>query len=239
MIISSFNKAASLTEWHGFSLKWYKQLLNLDEVKLAAWHTLVIALASSTLSLVLGTMFAIRTNTKQEKLAGMLFLPNLIFPDIVIAIGILSIFKALNLTLGFTSLVIGHTVIGLVFVVPIIRTKYLEINRYLLEASADLGAGGITTFRKVTLPLLKPALVSAGLMAFTLSLDDFIIAFFCSGNGDILTLSLFVYHNLRRETKHVISALSACIVLLSALLVFGTTLVQNAAIKTGKESDES
>jgi spermidine/putrescine transport system permease protein len=134
------------------------------------------------------------------------------------AIGILSVFTFFQIPLGYLSLITGHTVIGLGFVIPIVRARFVELDPILTEASLDLGASYAQTFRKVLLPLLMPSLVSSALLVFTLSLDDFMIAFFCSG-PKVQTLSVYVYSMIKGGVDPTINAISALFLLFSSLLV--------------------
>ena len=140
-------------------------------------------------------------------------------PEIVLAVGILSVFTYFKISLGYGSLIIGHTLLGMGFVIPIIRARFMELDPVLTEASMDLGATYFQTLRKVIVPLLLPSLIASGLIVFTLSLDDFLISFFCSGSS-VQTLSTFVYSKVQSIVDPSINALSACLLLASSVLVF-------------------
>jgi len=130
----------------------------------------------------------------------------------------LSLFSLLDLPLGYKSLIVGHTVLGLGFVVPIVGSRFHQIDPILTEASLDLGASQWQTMRRVVFPLLMPGFIAAGLLVFTLSLDDFVISFFCSGTH-VETLSVYVFNQIKNMINPRINALSTCMLLLSSLSV--------------------
>lgn len=218
LAIFSFNHAQYPVEWTGFSLRWYKALWHNPEVLEAAKNSFIVGVASTFLSVVFGTAFVFAS--KWWRYAGWynIFYANILLPDIVLAIGILSFFTFCAIPVGYVSLISGHTLIGLGFVVPILRARFVELDPILTEASLDLGATYLQTFAKVILPLMKPALVASALLAFTLSLDDFLIAFFCSGPS-VQTLSVYVYSKARTGIDPSINALSAIFLMVSSILV--------------------
>ncbi len=221
ILVNSCNASPLASSWMGFTLKWYKQLLESPEIGIALLNSLFVALASTTLSVILGTSFVL--GTLDQKLAKLdaLFYPNIFTPDIVLAVSVLALFKFFGIPCGFTSLIIGHTALGLVFVIPLLRTRMEELDKNLIEASLDLGADHWYTTKKILLPLLKPAIITSAFMSFTLSLDDFFVSFFCSGN-EIETLSMYIFSHLRTNSSPVLSALSICMVFISfGILVFG------------------
>lgn len=218
LIMNSFNGSELASKWSGITLSWYQELFNSPEIASATWNSLVVAITSTTLCIILGTSFVIGTLRNKITFSDALFYPNIFTPDIVLALTVLSLFKFLGLACGFTSLIIGHTAIGLVFVIPIIRTRINELDKNLIEASLDLGANYLYTTQKIILPLLMPAIVTAAFMAFTISLDDFFISFFCSGN-EIETLSLYIFSHQRTQSSPVLSALSTCMIIGSILLL--------------------
>jgi spermidine/putrescine transport system permease protein len=231
LIVNSFNGSPLASKWEGFTTNWYYELFQSPEIAQAVANSLIIALSSTALSIVLGAAFVIGTVRKKIYFADALFYPNIFTPDIVLALSVLSLFKFLGLTCGFTSLIVGHTAIGLVFVIPIIRTRMQEIDARLIEASLDLGANYLYTTQKIILPLLTPALITAAFMAFTISLDDFFISFFCAGN-EIETLSLYIFSHQRTQSSPVLSALSASMILASMLLLLSLFVIQRKLNET-------
>ncbi|KKQ32749.1 MAG: Putrescine transport system permease protein potI [candidate division TM6 bacterium GW2011_GWF2_37_49] len=218
MVLFSFNKTKVSVHWEGFSLCWYKQLFQTPEILDALQVSLIVALFATIISVVLGTLFVVASVWRKSGYLSYLFHANIILPEIIMAIGILSVFTFFQIPLGYLSLITGHTVIGLGFVIPIVRARFVELDPILTEASLDLGASYTHTFKKVLLPLLMPSLVSSALLVFTLSLDDFMIAFFCSG-PKVQTLSVYVYSMIKGGVDPTINAISALFLLFSSLLV--------------------
>ena len=219
LLANSCNSSTMASIWEGFTLKWYAQIISSSEVRYAFFNSIFIASCSTVLSVLLGTMLVLGTIKNKKSFLDALFYPNIFTPDIVLALAILNIFKFLEIPCGFVSLIIGHTAIGLIFVIPLIKTKLNELDSCLVEASLDLGANYWYTTKKILLPLLKPAILTASLMTFTLSLDDFFISFFCAG-PEIQTLSLYVFSRLRTQSSPSLSALSTIMILISFLALF-------------------
>ncbi|KKQ48590.1 MAG: Putrescine transport system permease protein potI [candidate division TM6 bacterium GW2011_GWF2_38_10] len=218
MVLFSFNKSANPMKWGGFSLQWYTQMWNIPEMVAALKTSLIVAAASTLLSLIIGVCFVVAHKWWKSEVLFSFFYVNILLPDIVLAIGVLSIFTFSHIPLGYGSLIVGHTLIGLGFVIPIIRARFVELDPYLTEASLDLGATYFQTFRRVLIPLLMPSLVAAGLLAFTLSLDDFLIAFFCAG-PKVQTLSVYVYSMVKAGVDPTINAISAVLLGVSGILI--------------------
>jgi spermidine/putrescine transport system permease protein len=217
LIIFSFNSAPLPYHWGGFSLHWYHELFQSPEIWIALKNTLIIAFSAVFLSLILGVLFVYwGTHSVLYKMTP-LFVAGVALPEIVMAVGLLSFFSFFSVPLGAFTLIAGHTLLGLGFVIPIIRTRFLELDYRLTEASYDLGASEMQTFFKIILPLLSPALLAAGMLVFILSLDDFLIAFFCSGTYQ--TLSLQIFGMIRLGVSPVINALSTLLLVVSSSLV--------------------
>jgi spermidine/putrescine transport system permease protein len=214
----SFNKSQFSASWEGFSLRWYAKLFHSPEILNALYVSLVVALCSTVLSVLIGTSLIIAAKKWRSWVTHIIFYPNLVIPDIALAIGILSIFAFFRIPLGYGSLIAGHTLIGLGFVVPIVRARFIELDPFLTEASLDLGASNFQTFRKILIPLLKPSLFASALIVFTLSLDDFLIAFFCS-SPKIQTLSIYVYSQMKEGVDPSINALSVLLLAISSVVV--------------------
>ena len=228
ILVHSCNSSLMASAWSEFTLKWYTQLFDSPEIGSAVANSLIVAATSTFLSVVLGTSFVLGTPDKQYAKLDALFYPNIFTPDIVLAVAILALFKILGIPCGFVSLIIGHTAIGLVFAIPLLRTRMEELDKHLIEASLDLGADHWYTAKKILLPLLKPAIITSAFMAFTLSLDDFFISFFCSGN-EIETLSMYIFSHLRTNSSPVLSALSICMFMVSfSILLTGYFVTQRA-----------
>lgn len=218
MVLFSFNRSRISLRWEGFSLHWYQKLFQTPEILDALSVSLVVAFFATILSVVLGTLFVVASVWRKSEYTSWIFYGNILLPEIIMAIGILSIFTFFQIPLGYLSLITGHTIIGLGFVIPVVKARFVELDPILTEASLDLGATYGQTFRKVLLPLLMPSLVASSLLVFTLSLDDFMIAFFCSG-PKVQTLSVYVYSMIKGGVDPTINAVSAIFLALSSLLI--------------------
>ena len=218
MLFFSFNNSRFTIRWAGFSLRWYEKFLSSPEVLSAIQTSLIVAVATTILSLLIGTCFVVAGRWARYRLLPHIFYTNILIPEIVLAIGILSVFTFFQIPLGYGSLIAGHTLLGLGFTIPIIKARFAELDPVLTEASLDLGATHIQTFFKVIIPLLMPSLIASGLLVFTISMDDFLIALFCSG-PTVQTLSVFVYSMIRTGVDPMINAISALFLVVSSLLV--------------------
>lgn len=241
LVVFSFNDSRFLATWSGASLRWYGEMLNDDQVGLALWNSLFVAVVSTVISTILGTLAAMAMEryrfTGQMALDAVLYLP-IIIPEIAMAIMLLVWF---NLTgIGFTpwrvdilgirlsvpiSVIIGHVAFNISFVTVVVRARLAQMDRTLEEAAQDLFANPWKTFTRVTLPMMMPGIVAGALLAFTLSLDDFIITFFTSGAG-FNTLTVYVYGLVKRGITPKINAISTVMVAFSLALVLLSRLLQ-------------
>jgi spermidine/putrescine transport system permease protein len=221
LMILSFNKGGLPTAWTGFSTDWYGRLLESPKIIAAARNSLVVALCSTLVATTIGTLLALgveRRKTSAE-LDALLFTP-MIIPDIVLAIALLSFFTLMKFTLGLHSIILAHVVFNIAFVCAVVRARLKSFDWSLTEASRDLGATALATFRHVTFPLIWPAVVAAALLAFTLSIDEFIIAYFTAGAGQgSTTLPMQIYAMIRFGVTPEINAMATIILLVSFVLV--------------------
>lgn len=229
VVIYSFNAARFGAGWAGFTTRWYGTLLENSAALQAARNTLLLAVLSTVIATVLGTLLAYGLSRfafpGRKLFAQVLYVPVFI-PDIVLAIALLLFFSQVRrwlglFELGLTTMVIAHVTFQISFVCLIVRARLAGLDPALEEAARDLGANEWRTFRHVTLPLLLPGIVAGALLAFTLSLDDFVVSFFTSGPGST-TLPILIYSSVKRGLTPDINALSTLIVLASLL---GTLLV--------------
>lgn len=225
LVLFSFNSKSFPSPWDGFTLHWYHELLESKELWSSFSTSLSVSILSTLLSLFLGICFIyyISRRQKGENLVP-LFYSNLIIPELVLAIGLVSYFGVFQVPLGFQTLLIAHTVLGLGFAIPILYVRYKELPISLVEASLILGAGPTRTFFKITLPLLKPALLASGLLIFVISFDDFLFSYFCAGTS-VETLSLYLISSIRFGISPVVNALSTILLFLTiplALLFFSS-----------------
>lgn len=218
LVALSFNEGGLPTVWTGISVKWYGALFSNRDILSAAFNTLIVALISTTIATLLGTLLALGIETRRRKgraLEALVFAP-MIIPDIVLAIALLSFFSLLKFPMGLHTIILSHVVFNLAFVSAVVRAKLKSFDWSVTEASADLGASAVTTFRRVTLPLIAPAVIAGALLAFTLSVDEFIIAFFTSGAGrSSTTLPMQIFAMIRFGVTPEINALATLVMVVS------------------------
>ncbi len=221
LMVLSFNKSGLPTAWGGFSVEWYGKLASNPKITGAAWNSVVVAVFSTIIATALGTALALgveraRPSSTREAL---LFAP-MIIPDIVLAIALLSFFTLVKFTLGLHSIVIAHVVFNIAFVCAVVRARLKSYDWSLNEASRDLGATAWTTFLRITFPLIVPSVVAAALLAFTLSIDEFIIAYFTAGAGQSsTTLPMQIYAMIRFGVTPEINAMATIVMGISFVLV--------------------
>lgn len=216
----SFNASGLPTAWTGFSTHWYGELLGNSDILGAALNTLIVAVASTFSATLLGTLLAIGVEIRRRKgrfLETVIFAP-MIIPDIVLAIALLSFFSMLDFSMGLHTIIISHTVFNLAFVCAVVRARLKSFDWSIVEASTDLGATASVTLLRVILPVLIPAVVAAALLSFTLSIDEFIIAYFTAGSGrDSITLPMQIFSMIRFGVTPEINALAVLVMTLSVI----------------------
>ena len=220
VVILSFNDSESLFVWKGLSLRWYPELFADTAVMEGLRNTVIVATGATVLATVLGTLMAVGVHryTKGGLIRAFAVAPALL-PDLLLGIGILSVFSLLGLTLGLYSVMMAHTVFAMAFVTAIVLARLAHLDPSLEEASRDLGATASRTFFKVTLPQLAPGIVAGALLAFTLSLDEFVIAFFTAA-PTTPTLPIAIYSMVRFGVTPEINALATVLLLVSVVTVF-------------------
>ena len=229
LIAFSFNNSTSTYQWQGFTLKWYAELFHSSQIWSVLLNSLIVAVSSVLLCLFICILAMWASLQKKFKIFDYFSLIVLI-PEIAIAVALLTIFTYFKIPFGLITLIIGHTLLGLGFAFPLIYNSFADVNKLLIEASLDLGASMRQTFFKVILPILYPALFSCALLIFILSLDDFLISFFCAG-PDSQTLSLYIFAMIRGGLSPTINALSTIILVFSSILVSAYTYVKIRANK--------
>ena len=219
LIAFSFNSKSFPAPWDSFTFHWYKELFHSQALWHAFSNSLIIALSSTFISLMMGVLliFFRASGGRVGKFLS-LYYGNLIVPETVLAVGLLGYFTMLGVPLGMPTLIAAHTVLGLGFVIPVLYSRYQNLDPRLVEASLDLGASPLQTFFKITLPLLRPSMIATGLLIFIISFDDFILSYFCAG-AKIQTLSLYLLAVIRSGLTPVVNALSAVLFLFSCGLV--------------------
>ena len=221
LIVLSFNKSGLPTAWTGFSTEWYGKLIQNPKILSAAGNSLIVAVASTIISTAIGTLLAMGMEEgKPNPWLDALVAAPMIIPDIVLAIALLSFYTLLNMSLGLHSIVLSHAVFNIAFVCMVVRTRLKNFDRSIVEASIDLGASELTTFRRVTLPVIAPGVVAAALLSFTLSIDEFIIAYFTAGAGQgSTTFPMQIYAMIRFGVTPEINAIATIVIGLSFFLV--------------------
>lgn len=226
LIILSFNDNQFGYRWQGFTTRWYHELFQSVEVWTAFKNSLMVASISVTLSILLGSLLVLYV-ARNEKMAKflMVFYANLAVPEIVLAVGILVLAGFVYIPLGITTLIAGHTILGLGYAVPIIYDRFAELDKQLMEASLDLGATPTQAFFTVILPLLYPAVIAASLLIFIISFDDFVISFFCS-SASTQTLPIYIFSRIRAGATPEVNALSTVLLIMSSVMVLFFSLLQ-------------
>lgn len=215
----SFNESGLPTVWSGFSTKWYSALLGNSDILGAAWNTLIVAVFATAIATVLGTLLALGLETRRRNgtaVEALVFAP-MVIPDIVLAVALLSFFSRLDVPLGLHTIIASHVIFDLAFVCSIVRARLKHFDHSVVEASRDLGASAWSTFWRITVPMLLPAIIAGALLAFTLSIDEFIIAFFTAGAGrSSITLPMQIYSMIRFGITPEINALATIVMAVSA-----------------------
>ena len=223
LIVLSFNSSKSRARWGGFTLKWYVNLLEDEAVSSALFNTLAIAVLATVFSTIIGTFTCIAMIGLSKKLRSIIMaITNIpmINADIVTGISLMLLFRFLHIGSGFLTILLAHITFNIPFVMLSVMPRVKNMNFYVYEAALDLGASPLYAFFKTILPELMPGIISGALMAFTMSLDDFIITYFTKGAG-FETLSTLIYNEVKRGIQPEIYALSAIIfvVVLTLLLI--------------------
>lgn len=231
LIVYSFNENRFVSVWTGFSTHWYFEVFKDPAVRSALQTSLWLAIWSTAVATVLGTLTAIAM--ERFKFWGkvtydaILYLP-IIIPDIVMALSTLLFFVLLGISLSRYTVLIAHVAFNISFVAIVVRARLADMDSKLEEAASDLGANPWQTFRRVTIPILLPGIIAGALLAFTLSLDDFVITFFMSGPG-ITTLPVLIFSKIRFGISPEINAISTLMFLGSTILVIISLLIQRRA----------
>jgi spermidine/putrescine transport system permease protein len=228
----SFNRVGMPTAWTGFSTAWYGKLIESPQITSAALNTLIVASASTVIATALGTALALGVSRRRPSSAldALLFAP-MIIPDIVLAIALLSFYTLLGFTLGLHSIILSHVVFNIAFVCAIVRTRLRHFDYSVVEASIDLGASEFVTFLRVTLPMIWPGVLAGALLAFTLSVDEFIIAYFTAGPGSSsTTLPMRIYAMIRFGVTPEINAMATIVMLFSFTLVLVSQRINKGTV---------
>jgi putrescine transport system permease protein len=228
LVIYSFNASRLVTVWAGWSTRWYTELFSNEAMLDAAWTSLRVALISATVATILGTLAAlalVRMGRFRGRLmfSGMIYAP-LILPEVITGLSLLLLFVAVSIDRGFWTVVIAHTTLTMGFVTVVVQARLMGFDRSIEEAAMDLGAPPVRTFFAVTLPLIAPAVAAGWMLAFTLSLDDLVIASFTTGPG-ATTLPIRIYSEVRLGVKPEINAICTIMIVVVAISVIAASLL--------------
>lgn len=230
LAVFSFNDAKSMAKWNGFSLRWYQELFQNERILNALYYTILIAIVASVIATIVGTITAIGIHKmRQGKVRGILlninYLP-VLNPDIVTGVALMSLFVFIKLEFGFITMLLSHIVFDIPYVILAVLPKLKQLPANIEDAAMDLGATPWYALRKVVLPQIKPGIVSGMLIAFTMSIDDFVISFFTTGNG-VTNLAIEVYSMTRRGLTPEINALSTLMFVAVLILLLLSNIAAN------------
>ncbi|MBV9348547.1 MAG: ABC transporter permease subunit [Pseudolabrys sp.] len=236
LVVYSFNHSQLVTVWGGWSLRWYRELLHDEAMLSSVWISLRVAALSATVATVLGTLAAAaltRFGRFRGRLlfSGMIYAP-LVMPEVITGLALLLLFVALDADRGFWTVTIAHTTLTMCFVTIVVQSRLIGFDRSLEEAAWDLGCAPWKAFLVVTLPLIAPAVAAGWLLAFSLSLDDLVIASFTSGPG-ATTLPLRIYSQVRLGVKPEINAICTILIAVVALATVALSLAAKRSALRG------
>lgn len=227
VVVYSFNANSIATVWTGFSVRWFEQVFASEPIRQALWNSLTVAAWSTATAVVVAVLAAvgfIGMRRRSSRFALALISAPLILPEIVLAIALLSLFAWVHVPLGIPAMILAHAVVGLPFALLPIHSRLAGADWTQFEAAADLGADEWRIFRRVTLPMLQPAIVSGAMLCFIVSMDNFVMSFFTSGPGST-TLPLYIWGALRVGLTPEINALSSLILIASIAVLVASHLL--------------
>ncbi len=243
LVIYSFNSSKLVTVWAGFSTKWYGELMRNEAFLDAAWVTIKVAVLSSTFATVLGTLAAyvlVRAGRfwGRTLFSGMIYAP-LVMPEVITGLSLLLLFIGIGLDRGVITIILAHTTFSMCYVSVVVSSRLATFDMSLEEAALDLGSTPFEAFRLVTLPIIAPAVISGWLLAFTLSLDDLVIASFTSGPS-ATTLPIKIFSAVRLGVSPEINALSTIMIAIVTIGVISASLIsKRAAVRQRLEEQQA
>ncbi|VVT32029.1 ABC transporter permease subunit [Rhizobium sp. EC-SD404] len=241
LIIYSFNASRLVTVWAGFSTQWYGEMLRNQALLDAAWVTLRVALVSATAATLLGTLAAVvlvRVTRFRGRLlfSGMVFAP-LVMPEVITGLSLLLLFIAMNLDRTIFTVMLAHTTFSMCFVAVVVQSRLVTFDRSLEEAAQDLGCTPLKAFLTVTLPVIAPAVIAGWMLAFTLSLDDLVIASFTSGSG-ATTLPMRIYSQVRLGVTPEINAVCTVLIALVTTAVIIASVINKRSMVQRERAEQ-
>ena len=233
LMVFSFNDSRLKSSWNGFTLKWYQELFQNSEILSSFYNSLLVAVLATIVATILGTLAAIgiyyMKNWKKNIALNVNYIP-VLNPDIVTAISLMILYKVLSMETGFLTVLISHIMFTTPYVVLAVLPKLKQMSKALPEAAMDLGATPMYTLRKIILPEISSGIFSGAILAFTLSLDDFVVSYFTTGNG-FTTLSVTIFGMAKKGINPAINALST-------LMFLGILILLLIVYRTSKDPDE-
>ncbi len=237
LIVFSFNQSKSRSNWTGFTFDWYIKLFKNEMIMTSLMNTLIVALAASILSTVLGTMAALGIHSMRKRskalIMNLTYVP-VINPEIIMGVSLMLLFKFFadwfGFEFGFVSLILAHISFDVPYVIYNVLPKLRQMNPNLVEAAKDLGCDSVSAFFKVVVPEIMPGIFSGFLMAVTYSIDDFIVSYFTSGES-VQTLSITIDSMTRKKVSPEINALSACIFVVIAIILITKNYLENRKLR--------
>jgi spermidine/putrescine transport system permease protein len=225
LILNSFNASRFGTTWQGFTLKWYQRLLERDDLWAALGNSLEVAVFASVGAMILGTCAAFalhRFRSRWQTAHELLVTVPLVLPEILMGMSLLLLFVSVGQPLGLLTVTIAHITFCISYVALVVQARLQDFDFQIVDAARDLGATRFQAFRKIVLPLLAPGIFAGGLLAFTLSIDDFVVTFFVKGPGSD-TLPVVIYSMIKKSREFpVINALSTLLLLVTFAAVWGS-----------------
>lgn len=238
LMIFSFNDSRSLTSWSGFSLQWYQALFENREMMTAITTTITIALISTFVATVMGTLAAIGISKSRRLIKELVLSVNnfpILNPEIVTAIGLMLLYSSLNIEKGFMTMLLAHIIFSTPYVILSVLPRLRRLDPDIAEAALDLGATPLQALWKVIVPMITPGIISGALIAFTMSFDDFVISYFVSGNG-VKNISILVY-TMSKRINPTINALSTILVVIITIVLLVVNLYPYITKKEMKEAE--
>jgi putrescine transport system permease protein len=239
LVIYSFNASRLVTVWGGWSLRWYHEFFNDTAMIEAAWMSLRVAAVSASIATLLGTLAAVALSRGERfkgrtLFSGLLYAP-LVMPEVITGLSMLLLFVAIDAERGFWTVTIAHTTLTMCFVAVVVQSRLVSLDRSLEEAAMDLGCDPVRAFLSVTLPLIIPAIAAGWMLAFTLSLDDLVIASFTTGPGSA-TLPIRIYSEVRLGVKPEINAICTLVIGLIAVIIVVASLASKLSSARGESA---
>jgi len=239
LVIYSFNASRLVTVWGGWSLRWYDEFFNDHAMIEAAWMSLRVGAVSASIATLLGTLAAVALSRGEgfrgrTLFSGMLYAP-LVMPEVITGLSLLLLFVALNAERGFWTVTIAHTTLTMCFVAVVVQSRLASLDRSLEEAAMDLGCDPVRAFVMVTLPLIGPAIAAGWMLAFTLSLDDLVIASFTTGPGSA-TLPIRIYSEVRLGVKPEINAICTMVIGFIAVVIVSASVASKLSSEQGESA---